>query len=71
MNGSIITIQGFVKEFATDVNVNAKGIPYLGAPVLAGWSSIMPVGQIIGMVTIPSISSRFGRKSPCIPIGLF
>jgi MFS family permease len=60
MNGSIIANQGFVKQFATDVN--AKGTPYLGAPVLAGWSSIMSVGQIIGMVTIPFISSRFGRK---------
>ncbi|KAJ5890614.1 putative maltose permease (MalP) [Penicillium subrubescens] len=60
MNGNIIANQGFVKQFATDVN--AKSTPYLGAPVLAGWSSIMSVGQIIGMVTIPFISSRFGRK---------
>ncbi|KAJ5389244.1 putative maltose permease (MalP) [Penicillium cataractarum] len=60
MNGSIIANQGFVKQFATDVT--AKGTPYLGSPVLAGWSSIMSVGQIIGMVTIPFISRRFGRK---------
>lgn len=60
MNRTIIANQSFVKQFATDVN--AKGTPYLGAPVLAGWSSIMSVGQMIGMVTIPFNSSRFGRN---------
>lgn len=31
-------------------------------PVLAGWSFIMLVGQIIGIVTIPFLSRRFCRN---------
>ncbi|CEN61033.1 hypothetical protein ASPCAL07702 [Aspergillus calidoustus] len=60
INGSIIANQGFVEQFAT--KVDGSGKPYLASPILAGWSSIMSVGQIIGMVTIPFVSSRFGRK---------
>ncbi|KXJ96275.1 general substrate transporter [Microdochium bolleyi] len=60
INASIIANKGFVQQFATATD--AKGDPFLEAPILSGWSSIMSVGQIIGMVTIPFISSRFGRK---------
>ncbi|KAM0323486.1 hypothetical protein ACHAQA_008766 [Verticillium albo-atrum] len=61
MNGSIIANQGFVAQFATETN--ADGENYLSSPILAGWSSIMSVGQILGMVTIPFLSRRFGRKA--------
>lgn len=60
MNGSIIANQGFVEQFASEVDDQGK--LYLTAPVLAGWSSIMSVGQILGMVTIPFLSARYGRK---------
>ncbi|KAL3485888.1 general substrate transporter [Aspergillus germanicus] len=60
INGSIIANQGFVEQFGTEIDTSGK--PYLASPILAGWSSIMSVGQIIGMVTIPFVSSRFGRK---------
>ncbi|KAH6984030.1 hexose transporter [Ilyonectria destructans] len=60
MNASIVANKGFVHEFAT--KTNADGELYLESPVLSGWGSIMSVGQIIGMTTLPFISSRFGRK---------
>ncbi|KAM0545770.1 hypothetical protein ACHAPJ_011194 [Fusarium lateritium] len=60
INGSIIANQGFVHQFST--GINADGDEYLTAPILAGWSSIMSVGQIIGMLTIPFLSDRYGRK---------
>ncbi|KAH7176836.1 general substrate transporter [Dactylonectria macrodidyma] len=60
MNGSIIANQGFVHEFATEVD--PEGNPYLASPILAGWSSIMSVGQIFGMTTLPFLSNRYGRK---------
>ncbi|KAF5968844.1 maltose permease [Fusarium coicis] len=41
-------------QFATATN--ADGGEYLTAPVLAGWSSIISVGQIIGILTIPFLS---------------
>ncbi|KAL6712618.1 hypothetical protein ACN47E_000495 [Coniothyrium glycines] len=60
MNASIIANKGFVQVFAT--RINAKGIKYLESPVLIGWSSCQSVGQIIGMTTLPFLSSRYGRK---------
>lgn len=60
MNSSIIANKGFVQVFAT--TRNAKGAPYLESPVLIGWSSTQSVGQIIGMTTLPFLSSRYGRK---------
>jgi MFS family permease len=61
INGSIIANKGFVHQFATATN--ADGDEYLTAPILAGWSSIMSVGQIIGMLTIPFLSDKYGRKT--------
>ncbi|KAL7916798.1 sugar transporter [Trichoderma velutinum] len=61
MNGNIIANPGFVKQFATEHN--AVGNPVLASPILSGWSSIMSIGQIIGMTTIPFLSAQFGRKS--------
>ncbi|KZL80761.1 mfs alpha-glucoside transporter [Colletotrichum incanum] len=60
INGNIIANPGFVKQFATETT--AAGEPNLAAPILSGWSSIMSVGQIIGMTTVPFLSDRFGRK---------
>ena len=60
MNGNVIANQGFVNQFATEKN--AAGEPYLASPILSGWSSIMSVGQVIGMTTLPFLSNRFGRK---------
>lgn len=61
MNGSIIANKGFISQFATERNV--KGDLYLASPVLVGWSSIMSVGQILGMTTLPFLSNRYGRKA--------
>ncbi|KAF5010165.1 hypothetical protein FDECE_3658 [Fusarium decemcellulare] len=60
INASIVANKGFVHEFATEYD--ADGAPFLESPVLSGWSSIMSVGQVIGMTTLSFISSRFGRK---------
>ncbi|KAH8894278.1 general substrate transporter [Thozetella sp. PMI_491] len=60
INGNIIANPGFVRQFAT--NLDAQGEPYLTSPILAGWSSIQSVGQIIGMTHLTFISDRFGRK---------
>ncbi|KJR83634.1 Hexose transporter [Sporothrix schenckii 1099-18] len=60
MNSGIVANKAFVKQFAT--TVDAKGQPALASPVLAGWSSVQSVGQIIGMVGLSFVSSHFGRK---------
>ncbi|KAH8879716.1 putative transporter [Thozetella sp. PMI_491] len=60
MNGSIVANQGFINQFATERN--GSGTLYLASPVLSGWASIMSVGQIVGMTTLPFVTSRFGRK---------
>ncbi|KAJ4231878.1 hypothetical protein NW757_013847 [Fusarium falciforme] len=60
INGNIIANPGFVRQFAT--KFDAEGEAYLASPILAGWSSIQSVGQIIGMVHLTYVSDRFGRK---------
>ncbi|OBR14265.1 MFS alpha-glucoside transporter [Colletotrichum higginsianum IMI 349063] len=60
INGNIIANPGFVRQFATETT--AAGEPNLAAPILSGWSSIMSVGQIVGMTTVPFLSDRLGRK---------
>ncbi|CAG7915558.1 unnamed protein product [Penicillium olsonii] len=60
INASIIANSGFVHRFAT--SVGKTGEPALESPILSGWSSIMSCGQIVGMTTIPFLSSRYGRK---------
>ncbi|KAL4900635.1 hypothetical protein BDW74DRAFT_182470 [Aspergillus multicolor] len=60
INASIIANKGFVAQFATQTS--ADGSPALASPILSGWSSIMSCGQIIGMTSLPFLSSRYGRK---------
>ncbi|KAM6516456.1 hypothetical protein FALCPG4_014639 [Fusarium falciforme] len=60
MNASIVANKGFVHEFAT--KHDAEGNPFLESPILSAWSSIMSVGQVIGMTSLAFVSSRFGRK---------
>ena len=60
MNSGIVANKGFVHQFATVPT--SDGSMVLASPVLAGWSSIQSVGQIIGMVSLSFVSSRFGRK---------
>ncbi|GMG27113.1 unnamed protein product [Aspergillus oryzae var. brunneus] len=60
INASIIANQGFVARFATEIGKDGK--PALASPILAGWSSIMSCGQIVGMVSLPFLSSSYGRK---------
>ncbi|KAK4119734.1 general substrate transporter [Parathielavia appendiculata] len=60
MNSGIVANKGFIRQFATQTT--ADGSRVLASPVLAGWSSIQSVGQIVGMVSLSFISSRYGRK---------
>lgn len=60
MNSSVIANKGFVREFAT--GRKADGTLFLESPILSGWSCIQSVGQIIGMTSLPFLSSRYGRK---------
>ncbi|KAH8652623.1 general substrate transporter [Tricladium varicosporioides] len=60
INASIIANKGFVARFATEID--KKGSRYLASPILSGWSSIMSIGQIIGMISLSFVSSRYGRK---------
>lgn len=60
MNSGIIANKGFVHQFATETGED--GSPALASPIMAGWSSIQSVGQIIGMISLSFVSSRFGRK---------
>ncbi|GIC87545.1 putative MFS alpha-glucoside transporter [Aspergillus udagawae] len=60
INASIIANKGFVARFATKKSHN--GSPALASSILSAWSSIMSCGQIIGMTSLPFLSSRYGRK---------
>ncbi|KAF3389914.1 putative glucose transporter HXT5 [Talaromyces pinophilus] len=60
LNGSIIANAGFIARFST---ASKNGTPYLVSNILAGWSSIQSVGQVIGMASLPFLSSRYGRKA--------
>lgn len=60
MNSGIIANKGFIHQFATETGED--GSPVLASPIMAGWSSIQSIGQIIGMISLSFVSSRFGRK---------
>ncbi|GFF22106.1 general alpha-glucoside permease [Aspergillus udagawae] len=60
INASIIANKGFVARFATKKSHN--GSPALASSILSAWSSIMSCGQIVGMTSLPFLSSRYGRK---------
>ncbi|KAJ5984667.1 general substrate transporter [Penicillium waksmanii] len=60
INASVIANTGFISRFATTVGKDGK--PALASPILSGWSAIMSCGQILGMTTLPFLSSRYGRK---------
>ncbi|KAL0931581.1 MFS alpha-glucoside transporter [Colletotrichum truncatum] len=60
MVGNIIANAGFVEQFGTEIN--SQGQKYLASPVLSGFNGIGSAGQIIGMVTLPFLSGRWGRK---------
>lgn len=61
INGNLIANKGFVEQFAT--GLNTSGQRFLESPILSAWSSIMSVGQIVGMVSLPFVSNNFGRKA--------
>ncbi|KAH1756754.1 hypothetical protein KXX56_006582 [Aspergillus fumigatus] len=60
INASVIANKGFVARFATEKSQN--GSPALASSILSAWSSIMSCGQIVGMASLPFLSSRYGRK---------
>ncbi|KAK4042811.1 putative hexose transporter [Parachaetomium inaequale] len=60
MNSGIVANKGFIHQFATQTGSGGAGV--LASPVLAGWGSIQSVGQIVGMISLSFVSSRFGRK---------
>ncbi|KAH8893632.1 putative MFS alpha-glucoside transporter [Thozetella sp. PMI_491] len=61
INASIIANKGFVQQFATALD--GKGNPYLESPILSAWGAILSVGQVVGTLTIPFLSTHFGRKA--------
>ncbi|RSL71454.1 hypothetical protein CEP54_001311 [Fusarium duplospermum] len=58
--GNIIANAGFIAQFGTQHT--GDGGVVLASSVLSVWASLGSVGQIIGMVTLPFITDRFGRK---------
>lgn len=60
MVGNIIANPGFVDQFAT--GVNAEGERFLASSVISAWNAIGSCGQFVGMVTLPFLSGRWGRK---------
>ncbi|RSL46603.1 hypothetical protein CEP53_010268 [Fusarium sp. AF-6] len=58
--GNIIANAGFIAQFGTQ-HTDDGGV-VLASSVLSVWASLGSVGQIIGMVTLPFITDRFGRK---------
>lgn len=59
--GNIVANPGFVEQFGTIRDAN--GNTALASPILSAWASIGNVGQIVGMVSLPFLSGRLGRKS--------
>ncbi|KAF2012730.1 MFS general substrate transporter [Aaosphaeria arxii CBS 175.79] len=60
MVGNIIANKGFIKQFGN--KLNSEGEVTLAASTLSTFNALASVGQIVGMTTIPFVSSRFGRK---------
>ncbi|KAJ4075643.1 hypothetical protein NW769_015391 [Fusarium oxysporum] len=58
--GNIIANSGFVEQFGTQHT--EEGV-VLASSVLSAWNSIGSGGQVVGMVTLPFLSDRFGRKA--------
>ncbi|KAH7161982.1 general substrate transporter [Dactylonectria estremocensis] len=59
--GNIIAEPGFVEKLGTQRNDDGDVV--LSSPVMSVWGSLGSGGQIIGMVTLPFLSDRFGRKT--------
>ncbi|KAH7024103.1 general substrate transporter [Ilyonectria destructans] len=59
--GNIIANPGFVEKFGTQRNDDGEIV--LASSIMSAWGSIGSGGQIIGMVTLPFLSNRFGRKA--------
>ncbi|KAL0942058.1 MFS alpha-glucoside transporter [Colletotrichum truncatum] len=61
MVGNIIANKGFVKKFGTQTT--SDGDVVLASSVLSLWNILASVGQLTGMITLPFLSDRFGRKA--------
>jgi MFS family permease len=61
LNAGILANPGFVEQFATETT--AAGKPAIAADIMAGWGSILPVGQFLANVSLPFLSARYGRKA--------
>ncbi|KAJ6003954.1 hexose transporter [Penicillium canescens] len=61
LNAGILVNPGFVKQFATEKT--SKGKDALAADIMAGWGTILPVGQFIANVSLPFLSARCGRRA--------
>ncbi|KAF1949814.1 MFS general substrate transporter [Byssothecium circinans] len=59
--GNLVANAGFIEQFGTVLNSDGK--ISMASSVLSTFNSLASVGQIIGMVTLPFLSSRFGRKA--------
>ncbi|KAH7119243.1 general substrate transporter [Dactylonectria macrodidyma] len=58
--GNIVANPGFSKQFGTQKD--AEGNTVLAASVMSVWGVLGSVGQIVGQVSLPFVSGRFGRK---------
>ncbi|KAL3490220.1 hypothetical protein BJX62DRAFT_238359 [Aspergillus germanicus] len=61
LNAGILANPGFVEQFATETT--AAGKPAIAADIMAGWGSILPVGQFLANVLLPFLSARYGCKA--------
>jgi MFS family permease len=50
-----------VEQFATETT--AAGKPAIAADIMAGWGSILPVGQFLANISLPFLSARHGHKT--------
>ncbi|KAF5240366.1 hypothetical protein FANTH_9626 [Fusarium anthophilum] len=60
LTGNIIANAGFVQQFGTQTIDDGSVV--LASSVLSTWGALQSVGQVFGMVTLPFLSDRFGRK---------
>ncbi|KAF2649964.1 general substrate transporter [Lophiostoma macrostomum CBS 122681] len=59
--GNLVANPGFIEQFGTVLN--SKGEISMASSVLSTFNALASVGQIVGMVTLPFLSDRFGRKA--------
>ncbi|KAH6715721.1 general substrate transporter [Leptodontidium sp. MPI-SDFR-AT-0119] len=58
--GNLIANPGFVRQFGNQIDASGKTV--LSSSVISNWGLVGSISQIIGMLGLPFVTDRFGRK---------